>query len=199
VFDPFPVLSTARLQLREVRASDATAHFVIRSDAAVARFIRAGPDTELATTEARIERIREGMRAGATIHWALESRATGAFLGTAGFWRWDKQHFRAELGYDLAPVHWGEGYMVEALTPIIAYGFETMKLHSMEGNIDLENRQSARVLEKLGFVREALFRESVFKDGKFHDTAVYSLLHSASREAGTVPHVTVSRGDDPRP
>jgi ribosomal-protein-alanine N-acetyltransferase len=57
-----------------------------------------------------------------------------------------------------------------------------MALHSVEGRIHPDNHASARVLTKLGFVREGYFRESYYndRDEVFEDTATYSLL---AREA----------------
>jgi ribosomal-protein-alanine N-acetyltransferase len=120
----------------------------------------------------------EALRDAKQIRWALVERETGAYLGGASIWRWDKSHFRAEVGYEIASSHWGRGLVPEALEAVVRFGFERMGLHSMEGRTHPENRASARVLEKLGFVREGYFRESYYndRDNKFEDTAVYSLL-----------------------
>ena len=96
----------------------------------------------------------------------------------AGFWRIDKDHFRAEIGYDLAPERWGRGIMPEALRPILGFGFATLGLHSVEANIDPANGGSRRVLEKLGFAQEGYFRENYYlpDEDRFTDTATFSLL-----------------------
>ena len=51
-----------------------------------------------------------------------------------------------------------------------------MKLHSIQGNINAINIASAKTLESTGFLREAYFKEDFFFEGKFEDTAIYSLL-----------------------
>ena len=66
--------------------------------------------------------------------------------------------------------------MKEALLRVIDYGFSTMKLHSIEAHINPENAASGFLLEKSGFTREAYFKEDFFFNGRFIDTAVYSLL-----------------------
>jgi ribosomal-protein-alanine N-acetyltransferase len=53
-----------------------------------------------------------------------------------------------------------------------------MKLHSIEAHVNPNNIASIKLLEKNGFIREAYFKEDYFYDGKFLDTAVYSLLTS---------------------
>jgi ribosomal-protein-alanine N-acetyltransferase len=116
------------------------------------------------------------VRAGNSIRWAITDRENGAFLGSGGFWRWDKRSFRGELGYDLGSAHWGKGLATEALAAMLRYGWETMKLHSAEANVDPRNEASLRVLKKLGFVQEGLLKENFFVEGEFTDTAVLSLL-----------------------
>ena len=65
--------------------------------------------------------------------------------------------------------------MTEALPVAMGYGFDTLHLHSIEANVDPLNSQSVLLLERVGFVKEAHFRESDFYNGKFNDRAVYSL------------------------
>ena len=176
LFDPFPTLTTPRLTLREMTLDDAEPYFQIRADPEVMRYWGAAPDTKVDEAIARIVAVREGVRAGVSIRWAVTDKGSGAFLGSGGLWRWDRRHFRAELGYELSPAHWGKGLMTEAIRAMLRFGFEVMDLHSVEANIDPHNKRSARVLLKLGFQQEGYLRENFFYEGKFSDTAVYSLL-----------------------
>ena len=57
---------------------------------------------------------------------------------------------------------------------LLAYGFDSMHLHSIGARMQSDNNASAAVLEANGFVREDYFREDVFFNGKFSDTVVYS-------------------------
>jgi ribosomal-protein-alanine N-acetyltransferase len=51
-----------------------------------------------------------------------------------------------------------------------------MKLHSVEANVNPANNSSIKLLKKNKFVKEAHYKENYFYDGKFLDSAVYSLL-----------------------
>jgi len=51
-----------------------------------------------------------------------------------------------------------------------------MKLHSIEANVNPLNEKSKKVLERVGFKKEAYFRENYLFDGKFLDSVIYSLL-----------------------
>ena len=175
-FDPFPVLETPRLVLRQIVDADAEALFRISSDPEVMRYYGRAPEQSIDETMQRIEKITASIREFTSIRWALTLRESGELIGGAGFWRWNKQHFLAEIGYELLPAHWGRGLMTEALRPIFRFGFEAMELHRVEANIHPANRASARVLERLGFVQEGLLREAFCQDGLFTDNAVYGLL-----------------------
>jgi len=115
---------------------------------------------------------------GITWAMALKEKPT-ALIGTIGFWRLIKEHYRAEIGYMLHPDHWRKGLMKEAIEAVIPYGFQKMKLHSIEARINPGNDASDAILRSAGFVREAYFKEDFFYNGKFLDTAIYSLLQSS--------------------
>lgn len=66
--------------------------------------------------------------------------------------------------------------MQEALTEVLKFGSGTMQLHSIEARVDPKNLPSIKLIERYGFVREGLFKEVYFYEGRFLDTAVYSLL-----------------------
>jgi [ribosomal protein S5]-alanine N-acetyltransferase len=76
----------------------------------------------------------------------------------------------------ILPEYNGQGITTEAIKLLVDYGFNQMNMHSIEGIIDPANVASARVLEKNGFVKEAHLIENEFYDGKFLDTAIYSLV-----------------------
>jgi ribosomal-protein-alanine N-acetyltransferase len=176
LFEPFPTLTTARLVLREITQDDAPAFFEIRRDPLVMKYWSHGPVSSIEPIVAAIQQVMLGVREGSSIRWAITDRQSGLFLGSGGFWRWDKRNLRGELGYDLGSAHWGKGLATEALEAIVRYGFEAMKLHSVEANVDPRNQGSIRVLEKLGFVQEGLVRENFVVEGVFTDTAIFSKL-----------------------
>jgi ribosomal-protein-alanine N-acetyltransferase len=52
-----------------------------------------------------------------------------------------------------------------------------MRLHSLEANVDPANAASIKLLEKKGFLKEAHLKENVFFNGRFIDSAIYSLIN----------------------
>jgi len=175
-FSVFPVLQTPRLTLRRIVAGDVPAYFALRSDPEVARFT----DRPLTKTTDEIiellQKIDNGLSSNDAISWAITLRDSGAFVGVISFWRMQKEHFRAEIGYSLAKAYWRKGFATESVKAVLGYGFGKMKLHSVEANVNPANQPSIALLEKCGFTREAYFRENYFFNGTFFDSAIYSLL-----------------------
>ena len=176
-FSPFPELTTQRLLLRKMLNTDAPELLFLRSDETVMQYIDREKTKTLEEAEEFVQKINTSVDANETIMWAISLlNAPGTMIGTICFWNILKQHYRAEVGYMLHPAHWNKGIMKEALLAVNEYGFNTMKLHSIEARINPDNVVSALLLEKTGFTREAYFKEDFYFRGKFIDTAVYSLL-----------------------
>jgi ribosomal-protein-alanine N-acetyltransferase len=110
------------------------------------------------------------------ISWAITTHDSDEMIGSIAIWRIVKEHYRGELGYVLLPDYQRKGLMHEALNAVIAYGFTDMGLHSLEANINPDNAASQKVLERHGFVREAYFKENYYSNGRFLDSAIYSLI-----------------------
>jgi ribosomal-protein-alanine N-acetyltransferase len=77
----------------------------------------------------------------------------------------------------LLPEYHGKGIITEAIKETVKYGFEIMKLHSIEAVIDPENLASEKVLLKSGFIKEAHFKENEYYEGRFLDSVIYSILN----------------------
>ncbi len=66
----------------------------------------------------------------------------------------------AEMGYSLSEDYWGKGYMVEAAKALIRTAFDYWKLDILSIQTNVNNIQSYRVIEKLGFSFEGIRRMS---------------------------------------
>jgi ribosomal-protein-alanine N-acetyltransferase len=177
-FTPFPVLKTPRLLLRQVVPGDAARLLELRSSETVMRYIEKERMKSEEEALGLIQKITDDLHAGNGINWAITLLPEDTLIGTGAFWRIEKENYRAEIGYLLHPGFYRRGIMNEAIAEMIRFGFEEMKLHSIEANVNPENQGSVRLLERHGFVREGLLRDTVFFRGKFYDTATYSLLRT---------------------
>lgn len=175
-FSPFPILVTERLVLREMTMDDAAEIFFLRSDAEVIKYVDRAPAQSIDEAKSFIQMVDENRKDNTGISWAITLKGDNKMLGNVALWRLDKANYRAEIGYVLHPEHQGKGIMLEATQAILHYGFYDLQLHSVEANINPGNMASQRLLERTGFVKEALFKENYYYDGKFLDSAIYSLL-----------------------
>ncbi|WP_027816444.1 GNAT family N-acetyltransferase [Paraburkholderia bannensis] len=173
-------LTTARLRVRELRHSDAAALFSIWSDAEAMRYFSFSPMHHVDEASARIERVLK-LAAGTDLTCAIELPETGDVIGTCDLFHVNEQCRRAEIGFCLQRRLWGNGYMSEAAGAVVDHAFDTVKLNRIEADIDPRNVASARVLERLGFLREGLLRERWIVGDEVTDSALYGLLRSDRR------------------
>ncbi|MEO6231414.1 MAG: GNAT family N-acetyltransferase [Ferruginibacter sp.] len=170
-------LTTDRLVLRKLVLADAPQILNMRGDDAVMQYIGKDKILTIADAETFINWINKSLDENEGITWAITLKETPHILiGTVGFWRLIKQHYRAELGYMLSPDYWKKGIMKEAILKLIEIGFTDIKLHSIEAHINPDNKASASVLLSTGFKREACLKENFYYKGLFRDTEIYSLL-----------------------
>lgn len=85
----------------------------------------------------------------------------------------------AEIGYWLGEEHWGKGLMAEAVKLITKYAFEYFPLERLEAGVYDKNTASMRVLEKAGFVKEAILRRSVIKNDEVMDKHLYAIFRES--------------------
>lgn len=82
----------------------------------------------------------------------------------------------AELGYMLVPEAHGNGYATDAARRLVRYAFEDRRLHKVKANAYAHNAASRRVLEKVGFEQEGVFRDHAYVRGEYVDVYRYGLL-----------------------
>ena len=175
-FNPFPVLFTERLVLRAITAADVNEVLELRSDKTVMAYIDRPFARSAADAMELIQKIMDGIKNNEAITWAISLTNDATLIGTIGFWKIDQPNYRAEIGYLLHPLQQRKGLMQEAIAAALVYGFSTMGLHSVEANINPANEASRKILLKNNFVQEAYFKENYFSNGRFLDSAIYSLL-----------------------
>lgn len=172
----FPNLSTPRLELRPLTMDDSEFIFRHFSDPLVTRYLMDEPPTASLEEAQAIIRFFEQPEGKTYNRWGIERKSDRRLIGTCGFHHWERAYHRAEIGYDLAPDCWGQGYMREALTAMLASGFERMDLNRMDALVYVGNPPSYELLEKLGFQREGLLRDYFYLNETYYDHYVYGLL-----------------------
>jgi ribosomal-protein-alanine N-acetyltransferase len=150
------VLDTPRLRLRAPVQDDAASIFAsYAQDAEVSRYTTWSPHTSVDVTRTWLEECAAGWRMGTAFSWLI-SLDDGA--RTAGMVELRRVGLRLELGYVLAQPYWGRGLMTEAAGAVVNWAVAQPQVYRVWATVDLENRASQRVLEKVGMTREGVLR-----------------------------------------
>lgn len=163
-----PTLVTDRLILRAWRPADIEPYAAINSDAETMRH-EGGTFGRSATFRLVSDLLGLWWLRGCGM-WALESRATGEFVGRAGLyegWEWPGIEAAWTVRRDL----WGHGLATEAGMAAVAWGWANLQVDHLVSVITPENLASRRVAEKLGFRLETLGVDV----GPWKDQALYRL------------------------
>jgi ribosomal-protein-alanine N-acetyltransferase len=173
---PTPLLATQRLTLRAITGEDAPELFAMRGSPEVMKYADRDPAASLEEAEEWITNMDKLQQKNETIMWGITLQGASTLIGTIGYWHLQPEHHRAEIAYMLMPAYQGKGLMAEAITEVTRYAFDKIMLHSIQANVNPANQASIIVLEKTGFVREGYFKQNFYYNGKFLDSAVYSLI-----------------------
>jgi ribosomal-protein-alanine N-acetyltransferase len=188
-FNPFPDLHTPRLLLRRMLPSDGEVLFRLRNADAVMQYIDRPRQKDLEEILAFIAMVDEKIDAHTDINWAIALKtAPDVMIGTIGYYRNNPEHHWGEVGYMLDPAWWRQGIMLEALREVLRYGFQTMGFHRVKAGINPENEASRGLLLKVGFRKEAYFREDHLSNGVFGDSEEYGLLDREFLQARGLGH-----------
>ncbi len=130
------------------------------ADPQVIRFIRRKPFTEEECWARLLRYVGHWALLGFG-YWVVEERATGRFLGEAGFadYRRDMQPRLSgspESGWAFAAEAHGKGYATETVRAIVAWGDAHFGLVPTACIIDPQNLASIRVAEKNGYKQAQL-------------------------------------------
>lgn len=174
---PFPLYSQ-RLILRHFRDSDVESFFAYRNDPEVARYQGWEYPYPREKAAAFVSEMKNAIP-GAVGEWfqaAVECQDGGKMLGDVAFHIMKSDARQAYLGYSFDRAHWGKGYASEAVKCLLDFLFGELGLHRVVAECDVENATSWRLLERLGFRREAHLIENVWYKGEYGSEYHYAML-----------------------
>ncbi len=169
------ILTTERLTLRPWRLSDLDDFYEYASVDGVGQMAGWKPHESKDESLWVLRMFIEGVKT-----FAIEYE--GKVIGSLGIERYNEDRFPEfadkrcrEIGYVLSKAYWGRGLMPEAVSKVIEYLFETVKLDAIFCGHFLRNHQSARVQEKCGFSHYA-FGKYETRMGTVEDEKINLLL-----------------------
>ena len=170
------MILTERLIIRLLETNDATDMFNYRSLPDIYRYQSWQPkhidEVEKFIKENNIEHFNI---ADKWVQLAVCLKDSGKLIGDIGI------HFledteQIELGYTIAPMFQGFGYAIEAVRAVLDYLFKEESKHRVIASLDPDNERSIKLLDKLGFRKEAHFIKSYRNQDSWSDDCVYALL-----------------------
>jgi [ribosomal protein S5]-alanine N-acetyltransferase len=143
------VLDTTRLLLRQLKETDVSAIYSLRSNEQVNQFLDRPPAKDPEEAKAFIQKILENR----SCYWGITLKENDKMIGTICFWNLSADRKSAELGYELHPEYQGKGYMDEAMKEVIGFAFRS-GFTSLKAYTHKDNLASTKLLLKHGFVHE---------------------------------------------
>ena len=168
------LIKTERLLLRPLIVEDAEALFAYRSLPEVALFQSWQP----VSVEAGLAFLRENestrLHVPNTWYQVAICLPDRRLIGDIGIHTLD--HDQLELGYTLSPSYQGLGYASEAVGAVLRAAFTRWSTHRVIASVDPKNTASIRLLERLGFRKEAHHVQSYWMRGAWYDDCIYAIL-----------------------
>lgn len=168
-----PRLETERLILRRYKESDIDSVYEIITDERLTTYIKF-PNL---TKEEELECIKkwiEDADLSKYEKWVIELKDTNEVVGTIDVNTVNKKHNYCNVGYAIRYDYWGNGYATEALKAVSDYLLEN-GYYLVECSCNELNKQSSRVMEKAGFVKDGYIADRrLNNDGTYSGVLYYS-------------------------
>lgn len=179
----FADILTDRLLLRDLRSANAETMSQYRSDPENSQYQGWGP-AATAEKPATAEQLRSYFlelasrdldTPGRWYQIAIALRSTDRLIGDCGIHILTDSRI-AEIGITLSPQFHYCGYPTEALSAILKYLFATLGKHRIFASVDPCNIRSVRLLQRIGFRKEAHMVQSLWFKGEWVDDVIFAML-----------------------
>lgn len=181
----FPIggINDGEIRLRFRADSDLAAIVEACQDAAIKAYTRAPDHYDMGSAEEFARRVDRETDSGRGLSLIIADVAGDSLLGTIGFFDYDAEEGRLELGYWLAPWARGRGTMTRAIRLLCGWIFaELVDVHRIQAGIEPDNVPSIALIERVGFTREGTLRSLFPMKGRRRDVVSYSLLRGELAE-----------------
>lgn len=172
------IIETERLMLNEYKQNNINDFFLLKSCSEVwyhSTFIPL-KDTEQAIS--MLDNLIGESNNGKYVFMALYKKDTNTFIGEAGIIGCNSNANRCEIGYNLLPQYWNQGYATEITKGLVKYAFESLKFERVEALALQINKVSCKVLEKSGFLLEGVLRNYNRNEFGYRNVCFYGIIAS---------------------
>jgi len=124
--------------------------------------------------EEEFEKLRKSKH---DVVFAIVDKETDNVIGNVGLYEinWIARHgeLRIVIG---EKEYWGKGIGTEVTRAVVKYGFERLNLNKVHLGVNASDKKANRCYEKVGFVYEGTSRDYHFRNGRYYDANLYSIL-----------------------
>lgn len=100
-------------------------------------------------------------------------------VGNCGFLQMDWRIRSAEVGIFIGKKdYWNLGYGTEVIQLLLRHGFDTLNLNRIGLRVFENNPRAIRSYEKAGFQPEGRLRQAAYREGRYLDVLLMSVLRS---------------------
>lgn len=125
-----------------------------------------------------LQNLEQSMVQGKSVNYVIMDGTNDKVIGVINFSHIMPMPFSAcYLGYALDKDYQGRGIMGRSLGVCIDRLFDEKNLHRIMANYLPDNHKSAKVLERLGFVKEGYAKEYLYINGKWQDHIMTALTN----------------------
>lgn len=166
----------SKIQLREYRKEDVPQALAYVNDPEVKRLLTPGIPF-LYTLEDELKWYDSLTALKDTYNFAIETLEDKRYIGGCGINSVDWKNSVALVGIFIGDkALWGKGYGTDAMNTLVKFIFEQMNIRKVKLNVYAFNERAVKSYEKCGFVKEGTLRQEIFRDGKYHDEHIMSIL-----------------------
>lgn len=149
-----PKLETERLLLRQIKKEDTEEIFKCwMQDEDVSRYMYWKASNDINEAKNFVQFELENLENDKWFRWIIFLKQTDEIIGTCLIYYNDEEN-NWDISYNLGKEYWGKGYISEAMQRVMKYAIEELKIKKCIAIHAIENPESGRVIQKLGFTYE---------------------------------------------
>ncbi len=172
------MIETKRTIIRPIEHKDNKQIYSYRSDSETNKYQGWIPKSLKDVNEFISKNPTEFNKPESWFQLVIIERETDKIIGDIGIHFIDNDNFQSEIGCTLSKIIHGKGFATETVGAVIDYLFNKLGKHRIITSIDPENKSSINLVERLGFRKEAHFKQSLLINGKWVDDIIYAMLKS---------------------
>ncbi len=170
-----PQLDTERLHLRRFELKDLPTVVELLSDKVISDNVvnipfPYGKDDAVQW----LNGVIQGYKQRRSFVFAITPKGGEEVIGAIGL-HVIRHHNRAEMGYWIGQQFWNKGYASEAVSALLKFGFETLKLNKIHANHFVDNPASGKVLSNNRMVKESTLIDHYKKGDQYKTVVQYRL------------------------